>query len=1031
MAYFYRYILLLLALLAMSCSDDIDVPSHGYPTGEPTTLTVGISLGEASQHSRGEMQEGLDEVVTSLWVGVYNADQGYRTGSRFITDIYKSLNHTMDEVTLNTLSGRSIIVAVANYDYRYAIAEDGSIISISEALEAADTYEKYLNIAIALDRKGNYYINTPLNPLLMSGVYTESADAGGEQSAATVVDIAPGMSKPSGAIHLRRLVSHIRFNIRFNSETVSSYALRSYRIVNLPALSWLHERSDEQQPVNAPDIKDAVGYRYGETKNQTTFMLVEDQSMYTFDYWTMENKRTGREECTTYADREKEYKNDDGSNSGKYVSLVDAIDSDDVNNMAQYVVFNVSLEMKVDENGNAITDGNQRLVEAEFVVHIGYCEGATPARDFNCLRNSEYVYNVTINNFNDIMVEANRLGEPTPSLEGFITDITDSHFIIDAHYNAFNIFLSEDNMNAFSFITSAVDMNGDVVIVSSHYPTTIPGEGDPGYIYYSWIELRETTAQDVLAAYKPRTGANADGKTYLLGEIKEKSTPGWFTVFVNEYVYETTAGDESGSTNWHNYVNYPERRAWINVEAEFSEDGRTMHYKSKYAISQQSIQTFYSSLSPTGLGLEHTNETLGVNLRNSFNPPSSSTGKNKTSGRYNMAWYIAGSSTWSDDAKAWSNYVDFTTPQLVHAVNNQNVVREAHTATSNVLTVPNVVTRSVSESVETQWDPDQTSSPYIIEAITACLNRNRDLDGDGYISADELRWFIPTTNQILAGIVGEHSLDNPIFETTGIDRLPNNSCSDNAQNSSMLCYTSDGNMIWMMEGTSYSGWRQWGGGAPWQVRCARAFGINQSIVSDSNVPTLPYVLRSGTNIVDLGYLEERSLRNEAFLRADYPMPVHTTDDYRYNRCYQSFEVFDSVIPLNDARIGISSTTIEWASYLSSNNPCHALNYTGKTGWRVPNQKELTVIASVGLYNKYVPSGNVYQISCTYSYFDFSGYAPGKNPDDPTATGSVNGSYRFPMKIISSTGNGTQSETMKDFVPSGTYYGIRCVRDITD
>lgn len=157
------------------------------------------------------------------------------------------------------------------------------------------------------------------------------------------------------------------------------------------------------------------------------------------------------------------------------------------------------------------------------------------------------------------------------------------------------------------------------------------------------------------------------------------------------------------------------------------------------------------------------------------------------------------------------------------------------------------------------------------------------------------------------------------------------------------------------------------------------------------------------------------------------MPVHQINDQRYNRCYKSFEVFDSIIGLNDPRLGLSGKTIEWADYLSSNNPCRALDYTGKTGWRVPNQKELTIIGILNMHNLNALSGNTFQVSCSYSYFDTKGYAPGSNPDDPD--GTVSSYYRYPMKIITSSGQATQSELMNSVTVSNNYYGVRCVRDV--
>lgn len=45
-----------------------------------------------------------------------------------------------------------------------------------------------------------------------------------------------------------------------------------------------------------------------------------------------------------------------------------------------------------------------------------------------------------------------------------------------------------------------------------------------------------------------------------------------------------------------------------------------------------------------------------------------------------------------------------------------------------------------------------------IEGRYACLTRNRDFNGDGEISGDELRWYTPSLDQVLGIWVGEPGL---------------------------------------------------------------------------------------------------------------------------------------------------------------------------------------------------------------------------------------------------------------------------------
>lgn len=1056
----YKYVALLVALvITAGCSDEISRPDGEETPGLPAVISVALSSSDFQVVSRGDLTEGLDKQIASLWIGVYSVS-GERTGSLFITDTEEFDGfHENKSVEIEAKSGPSYIVAVANYRMRPGCMTDGGAhnLNIRDALEDADTFDKYKQISAAFASSGDVSIDAALNPLLKSGHYSEDSSHGatdGTMPEMTKVNIRSGVSTLPGRIHLRSVISQVKFNVTFNTDTIESFSVSSWQVMNLPASAWLAEREPEDDPVNSTDVRPVGGSAFRNSQLMTDVHTTAGGC--SFDFWMLENLRNGKDPDSDFTDsnayswREKEHKNADGTNSGYYRLLVDSpAGNDSLNNRATFVVMNVTMKMKYDEEGNAL-NGTSRTVNASYVIHLGYCEGRSnteKALDFNCRRNSRYTYNVTVNNISGIKVEAERDEEKSPGAEGIITDITDDFWQLDAHYQTVNVYFSAAELRNFSYYIVAYDLNGNQVVIDSKNASTVPAsENDSRYPYFSWIEFRQTNSETNLAPYKPAS----DAGTYLLTEMNSSRSAGWYTMFINEYVYEDKSlnGNEAGSRNWHGYVNRPDRRVWLNVEGGVSADGESVYNKSKYAVSQHSIQTYYAPGVDRALGVEHINETLGLNIRNNYRYRGNG---DKDSGRHNLAEYIISpndpptSFSWTDDNANWSTFITLTngynTMQHINQVSNQNITIAGHYEN-----LPSIVTnpsRTISRSTTYDYDkdalytgnldnaasglsfrtydPDRTSSsPRAIELMRACLNRNRDLDGDGKISANEVRWFLPTATQYVRIILGRRSLTTPLLNVDAITALP---YSYSNLNSSLMYGTSDGFQMFTFEGTNYGNWRNWASRAvtPWEVRCIRNLGTDLNVISQNTTQPAFYI-REGTNIVDLSRYDSRSLRSEPYRFKAYPMPVHHLHDQNYNRCYKAFEFAEDLIYISDVINSTSTVNVVWSDWLDENNPCASLE---GEGWRVPNQKEMTILMLLGEYEQ--TSSEQYGITCTLGYFDTSG--------NKFSLGSTLSSVSFNL-MKANYQNGMMTQTRKSdsngqvaIAPGDKTYSVRCVRDV--
>lgn len=999
---------LIFLLFSGGCADE---PFMGEGDRSPVMLELKVDVPGMNVMTRADMLEGLDKRVETLWVGVYNAVTGKRTGMIAVSDPKtEDHNTTTATVKVEAESGPSYIVAVANYTSLMARDGNGEV-ELATALQEADTWQKYNDIAVLSTPEGNINTDLPLSALPMSGHYMAGSHADGSYAEVSRVEIPRDGNLP-GSIHLRRLISHIKFNIGYAAENISNFEIVDWSVHNVPNQSWLAERTSGT--LNSGDLyRSADNPSYQSTVRSN--YVERDGNTMSLDWWQMENKRTGRApsgDLTGYNYREQEYKDASGANTGKYVSLVESATSTDANNNASFLELHVRMSLKVDENGNPLT--GQRTVEGVYTIHLGYCEGATEAvkaRDFYSRRNTKYTYNVRVNNVNDILVEARNEGEPVPGAEGIVTDITESFQQLDAHYGVYNIYLNNEELSEFQYLIRCYDADNNLVVIDSKETSAIPAAGSAKRKYLDWVEIRPTTSAEVLSPYKPRTGTNSDGETYTLDEFKAgissgKIKAGYYTVFFNEYVYETsTDGNEGSSTAWKGYVNKPDRQLWLRVLENRSTDAESSYFRAKYAFSQRSIQTYYDidGVADDALGIEHINESYGLNLRTSnryandnSNSPHYGTTDN---GRYNAARFIAGGD-WNNSAQyLWSNFVTQGTAQSVNAINNiQGVTRDAVTHA-----LPSLV--AFTGATSNTYDPDQTSSRKYIDARNACMNRNRDLDGDGYIDAGELRWFIPSGSQYIRMILGRQSLATPIMDYASNKSLAS---SDNNDLPSLIIYASDGKSIWGMEGISTSFWdNPYYHGYPWNVRCVRLLGIDISQVLANRTLQPAYTHDAANKIVRMSYYDSKSIRMSKITM----LPPHEIADQNYNRCYKAFE-YSAELSRTVLNGYDTYNSGDWATWMRAVNPCSNIKSLSGSGWRLPNQKEIGIMLRLGIK----PSAQ-YLISGTFSHYDNNG----------KAVTSINDINSSDYKVMCTTiyGNGTQ----RLYGDIRGYFVVRCVRDV--
>lgn len=1068
-------VLPILSIALTACQQEEIVPAPNFTVSDvPTAVNVRLSLPEMNVKTRSDLTEQQLNRVESVWIRTYNSTSGNATSEWVKIDTpTQDSEPTTHPVRLETKSGYSYIVAVANVDnIGVSRRADGTLVegTLSELLEAADTWDAFMAISVNTPNTQDLLYSPDL-PLPMAGCYTSVLPAVQHTVDWETADFTPTFIPASesdytlqdGVIHLRRLVSQIRFNLIPGPGVI--LAPQSYSVCNAPNFTWLYERpASDSYRQNAGD--------YATEQTQSTYYAApilftnqffasdEQTGRYTFDFWQGENKHRALPDanCDSYDKREREQKtaidpepdqHPIHTNSGLYTSLTGTTWT--ANNLASYVIVRCNVTqidpIRDDDDGQPVTSGGSEVYRsgnAAYVIHLGYCEGnnnADKSADFNCRRNTRYTYNVTVNGIDDIRVDAYGENERYPGEEGLVSDVENAIITLDSHYSAFNIQLTETELQNFGFIVQAWE-NGRMY----HFEDgdAVPS-GQEKYI--DWIELRPTTGENILAEYKPRTGTNASDATFTLRDAaaglteNQRSSSEWYTVFVNEYTYETEL-DERTKVNetpkWMGYVNQDDRRFYVRVTRSISPDGESIYARSKYAVTQRSIQSYYSTteITPaegeigrgTAIGIEHTNESQGLNLRRSY-----TAANDESNGRYNVWQWIESRN--GHLADGWSKLLDPTRPQEIPAVEDrQQFSQDAQTvANHNPVKLPKIKKYDGNYNggvnvgnAQNEYDPQPNTDPdgnydVYIEAINACMNRNRDNNGDGKIDADELRWYIPAVGKYLRIILGRASLKTPIMDyfATNNQRL---TYTGNGNNSRLLYYSSEGKVLWAMEGLSTSQWAEYDAGnnprAPWQVRCIRNLGTDLRTATKGEKVQMAYEHDKANRIIRMSYYDINSIRTNPLNgngEGTDQMPVHTIADQKYNKVYRGFQYSEGTKTGQYPDTGLKYDGTVEDHYSSEqiktfihSNPCKGLD---GNGWRIPNQKELSIMRNEKLQTEI--GGTNYIISCTTGFYNTDG--KGSNDVDDGIHNFLMATYRA---ITQNNG---------DFSSKTFYY--RCVRDL--
>lgn len=412
------------------------------------------------------------------------------------------------------------------------------------------------------------------------------------------------------------------------------------------------------------------------------------------------------------------------------------------------------------------------------------------------------------------------------------------------------------------------------------------------------------------------------------GIIVTQSNNGYvarFTAFVNEYYYYCHPLTKAKVTSWSVITNKIPREMIIAMSSSISQDGNSSYSQIYSYITQASIQTFYNSRVSdiNGFGIETYNETPHI----TFGTPKSEDGLSKTDGRSNQITLIGGL------PQNWNDFIASSYNGWTKSVGSD---------------------RTTHKLSEAAYEPSSGGSG----AYYACLSRNRDLNGNGVIDNNEIRWYLPSLNEYIRIGVGSNAISNaaqlymgdkmnmkrPTYSWSYDDGYPIDYIWDGA-----LYYTSsndDERVYWAVERGSYSkDGQNWGGGfAAKPIRCIRSLPANtggfdiSSVHVASDASYVAHNVNGSTVLEFKGRLVDELYRE----RTDGVLIPHDEDD-NANSYYDGIIVAKNYLednyPLN--------TIINSGD---TDNPCRDYHETGdnRATWRVPNLAELSAMNAAGL-----------------------------------------------------------------------------------
>lgn len=947
---------LTLCSLASCVKENISAPDHGEGTVYLSLNVLSGGMDQVIVKSPWDPNDDNERAVENLRIYIFSKATGNLVGYKYFSkddltftddSSQPGYDRTATVSNIPTSTGEVYIYAIANARTSQYKVTDDAILDIDESNLSHLTRETFLS-ATCTRQLGS--INPADNRFVMSG-FANNGDP---------VTIA----RKDGTTQQAEITSPTDDD----HKRVKLYKILSKNKITVKTEGNVTFKPEYMEIHNVPQVYGLMrGNNVASSGFETFDRIIWSENSY--QCYLPANVQTTTATPTSFNDREK-----NTYDAGKK-TFVNAPEN------ATYVVIHGKYQ------------GGDYAGDLSYTVHLG--DFTHNMSDFSVAANSNYEYTLTIKGVNNFIAESQKIaGADDPGSEGVVifkgTDILE----VDCHYEARVMKFSMSELN-------------QIINVDNY-----------GYILKIQTAFCETISMIV----------DGEGRIYDAAEFKTHSNPTVLTtVGTDGMPVDASKILVSGNADFD----------WVRFVKN------TGYYSSDYTPSQRPGCKVSSSHAISDVcaypGRANT-QTIFQFLRDLYKA-----GKEQTTSYFNATGSSVYVTCFVDEnyypKKNWTEYVNKSEPRRMYFANELFVSADGQ---SSFARAKYVVSQ---KSIWTFYELDPTLKPFGLESVSeekaqgvdvvkgtnslnvpwdgrasaisnnknkgfyanstkstgkqdiytgaykACMSRNRDEDGDGTIDENEIKWYLASVDQYKGMWAGEEAFDTDarLFKATESEWAALKKAfgkGDDSKLSPWHYFTcSSANTFWAEEGCATGT-----NGSATMVRCIRTLASNSEGLESAETY---YSYKD--NIVELKL-------NDVALRTHQSGGFQTYFERGKdsNKLYKKFKIASANLtggPYSKSQV---ISTAKGSGFInSSDDVCQkAAGYGGS--WRVPNQRELSIMSAVDK-----------NLTDLYSCTSFTGVQSGYYK------GGTGNEYGFVLA-------GTQMT-----VAISTTYNVRCVMDVVD